>query len=347
MAETRFGLTSLRAPISMNFYDQWLASGFHGEMDYLQRHRDHKADVTQWLPMARSAIVFAISYVSPDRNSPGSTLRTALYTQLAQDQADYHTVLRERLSPVMDELGRRYPGETFRMAIDTAPILERDLAVRAGLGWVGKNTCVIDRKAGSLFFIAEILTSLEVDSSTATVLEPDFCGTCTKCIDSCPTGALVAPRSLDARKCISYWTIEAKSVPPKELSDKFGDWFFGCDICQTVCPWNEKVFGREAMRSESRPIKTTDEEISELINNLKSLLESSNREIEKRFKNTPLSRSRGFGLKRNALIVAGNLKLVELIPQIRDLSSDAKLAALADSTLLKLESEIKGKQHLP
>ncbi len=343
LSDAKFGIASLQNPISMNFYDQWLASDFHGEMDYLKRHRDLKADPTRWLPMARSAIVFSINYVTPKHDIEGretSKLRTALYTRFTANQSDYHTVLRERLSPVVQELERRYPGETFRMAIDTAPILERDLAVRAGLGWVGKNTCVIDRKVGSLFFIAEILTSLEVASDEdpihGSLISPDFCGTCTRCIDSCPTGALVAPRSLDARKCISYWTIEAKTVPPENLAGKFGDWFFGCDICQTVCPWNEKVFGREKMQKEARPNVSGDQIRSDLIEELGNLLVASNRDLDRRFKNTPMSRSRGFGLKRNALIVIGNLKLFELTETIRLLVEDPKLGALAKSTLQKL-----------
>lgn len=343
MADVRFGVAALEKPLSMNFYDEWLASDFHGEMEYLKRHRDAKADATQWLPMARSALVFAINYVTPTTPplplQKASNLRTAFYTRFVAESGDYHVVLRERLSPVVKGLESRYPGHTFRMAIDTAPILERDLAVRAGLGWVGKNTCVIDRTRGSLFFIAEILTSLEIESSAATITVPDFCGTCTRCMDSCPTGALVAPRSLDARKCISYWTIEAKSLPPNEISDKFGDWFFGCDICQTVCPWNEKVFGRERMESESSPILSTELERSKIVEDLKNLLEASHREIERRFKDTPLSRSRGFGLKRNALIVAGNLRLHELTSSVRGLLNDPKLEPLAKATLQKLAAE--------
>lgn len=316
----------------MDFYDQWLKEGRQGEMSYLERHRDLKAAPETWLPFARSAIVFAIGYGprDPSQNPKSdyvtrkkSALRTALYTDYAADQTDYHDAIRTELKPVMEELKIRYPSAEFRFALDAEPVLERDLATRAGLGWVGKNTCVIDRESGSLFFIAEILTSLETDEAALEV--KDFCGTCTRCLDACPTVAIVAPRVLDATKCISYWTIESKKIPPKDLREKFGDWFFGCDICQTVCPWNVKAFGKERLQG---PEPTREP----LIEDLRFILATSNRELERRFEATPLVRARGFGLKRNALIVAGNLKLIELAPEIKPLFAHEKLGTLARET---------------
>ena len=313
----------------MDFYDQWLKDGRQGEMEYLARHRDLKAAPEAWLPFARSAIVFAINYGPQTRvgtresnyvTRKQSALRTAFYTEYAPDQTDYHDAIRAELKPVMEELKNRYPSAEFRFALDAEPVLERDLAARAGLGWVGKNTCVIDRESGSLFFIAEILTSLETDEAALQV--KDFCGTCTRCIDACPTSAIVAPRVLDATKCISYWTIESKKIPPKDLRSKFGDWFFGCDICQTVCPWNVKAYGKDVLAEPEH-----DREL--LIQDLRFILASSNRELERRFEGTPLVRARGFGLKRNALIVAGNLRLKELMFEIESLFANEKLAALA------------------
>ncbi len=335
----RFGVTKLERPISIGFYDQWLADGYHGEMAYLESHRDLKADPNLYLSFAKSAIVFAIDYVprfqdKSDYVTPPVSLRTALYTQYAASSADYHDAIRAELQPVLQELNVRYPTGQFRLAIDAEPVLERDLAVRAGLGWVGKNTCVIDRTGGSLFFIAEILTSLETNE--AAVIPTDFCGSCTRCQTACPTGAIVAPKKLDARKCISYWTIESKTIAPKILSDKFGDWFFGCDICQTVCPWNEKVFGRSRMKSYSETIRS---DVDAVAIELKEILESSNRQLARRFHGTPLSRARGLGLKRNALIVAKNLKLKALQPVIESLCADEKLGALAREVSDSLAAE--------
>lgn len=334
----RFGLTRLGRPVSIDFYDQWLKAGYHGEMSYLARHRDLKAHPENWLPFARSALVFAIEYVSENdyvtadcsKDTSVSSLRTALYTRYAPKNADYHDVIRAELQPVLEALQAKYPEETFRFALDAEPVLERDLAVRAGLGWTGKNTCVIDRARGSLFFIAEILCSLE--TAEVAPLIADHCGTCTRCLEACPTGALLEPRRLDATKCISYWTIESKQIPPADLRMKFDDWFFGCDICQTVCPWNGKVFGRERMQNEVSP----NIERAALIEELRGILISSNRELEKRFMGTPLSRARGFGLKRNALVVAGNKRLTELSPEIERFVSDEKLGLLAQETLMLL-----------
>ena len=312
----------------MEFYDQWLKNGHHGEMTYLERHRNLKAAPETWLPFAKSALVFAIPYLPLAAENiksdyvTGKTLaaRTALYVDYARDQTDYHATISEELNPVLLELRERYPGAKFQLALDAQPVLERDLAVRAGLGWIGKNTCVLDRLGGSLFFIAEILTSLETDEAALEV--QDFCGTCTRCLDACPTKALVAPRVLDATKCISYWTIESKKIPPKDLRSKFGDWFFGCDICQTVCPWNIKVHGANRMM----PLPSDREQ---LVSDLRFILQGSNREIERRFENTPMVRARPFGLKRNALIVAGNLKLNELAANIEALFNSERLGQLA------------------
>lgn len=348
VSQHRFGVARLEAPFSMAFYDQWLKDGYHGEMSYLERHRDLKAHPSEWSALssatARSAIVFAIDYVPKDLTVKSDyvtnlALRTALYTRYAPNYADYHLRIRDELQPILLELQRRYPDAQFRLAIDAEPVLERDLAVRAGLGWVGKNTCVIDRSGGSLFFIAEILTSLPIEDGSANaapkvaLIPPkDFCGTCTRCLDACPTEALIEPRRLDATKCISYWTIESKNIPPQNLREKFGDWFFGCDICQTVCPWNGKVFGHERMESESRMPNEDMQATAHrnaVIHDLQQILESSNRELQRRFQGTPFERARGFGLKRNALIVAANLRLTELHPSIELLTKDEKLGDLA------------------
>ncbi len=347
----RYGVCELGRPVSMDLYDQWLKDNHHADMDYLVRHRNLKENIQSWLPFARSAIVFAIDYVTheplpADNSSSFKAVRTALYTQFAPQSADYHTELKLRLEPVIQELRVKYPGSEFRFSVDSEPVLERDLAARAGLGWVGKNSCVIHKDGGSLFFIAEILTSLSLDE--VGLLSPDHCGTCTRCLDICPTGALKEPRVLDANLCISYWTIESQKVPEKALRRNFQDWFFGCDLCQTVCPWNGKVWGRDRMKNEISPANIDDESTrANLIGELQTILESSNRELERRYRGTPFARARGFGLKRNALIVIENRNLHELSPAIekylaQQISPDngdqklTKLASLASEVLLKI-----------
>ncbi|MBL7689823.1 MAG: tRNA epoxyqueuosine(34) reductase QueG [Bdellovibrionaceae bacterium] len=324
---TRFGLARLERPLSLAMYDEWLNEGLHGEMDYLARHRDQKADPKLFEARMRSALVFSIDYVAEDaatKSVPHLTaVRTALYARSQPEAADYHVAIKRRLQPVLNRLELQFPSAQFRLAIDTAPVLERELAQRAGLGWVGKNTCLIDRKAGSLFFIAEILSSL--DLADVQMPAPDHCGTCTRCLDACPTQALISPRKLDARRCISYWTIEAKTVPPEELRPGFQDWFFGCDICQTVCPWNIKRWGESTFKMKN--------DREELVRELRWILTETNSKIEKTFQHTALARARGRGLKRNALIVIGNSRLHELKSEVEAFVADSKLAELAEWTL--------------
>ena len=333
---SRYGLARLEVPLSIQHYDDWLRLGLHGEMDYLVRHRDQKANPKLYSNHLRSALVMAIDYVAQEEVPsalPLKGLKSALYTKSESGIADYHRALPERLQPVLNRLSNQHPGEEFRLVTDSAPVLERDLARRAGLGWVGKNTCIIDRKGGSLFFLVEILSSL--DTVTAAPLPTDHCGNCTRCLDACPTGALIAPRTLDARKCISYLTIESKQMPAVELRGAMGEWFFGCDICQTVCPWNQKRWGEiltESPRSEPT-------ERDQTLADLRWILKSSYSQIEKAFRSTSLSRARGRGLKRNALIVVGNGGYSELIPEVSLLaqaSTDLELQELAEWALRKI-----------
>lgn len=344
LPDVQIGFAQLDRPLSIDVYDAFLKEGLQGELEYLVRHRDQKAEPRKWLPFARSAIVLTICYVTKENLSPKSGKRIAFYATYTEDQEDYHYEIRRRLAPVLDDLTAKYPEASFRLALDAEPVLERDLAYRAGLGWVGKNTCLIDRNHGSLFFIAEILTSLELPANnleSANLLSRDHCGTCTRCLDACPTGALIEARKMDPRLCISYWTIESKSIAPKSLREKFGDWFFGCDICQTVCPWNGKVFGRSEMELHSSHIRPRDElSNANLVTELRDILSLSNRELERRFASSPLKRARGAGLKRNALYVVSNLKLTELLTEVEALTEDRKLGRLAKEVYEALKSSI-------
>ena len=273
---SHFGISALSKPLSFEFYRKWIDEGLHGDMKYLADHAPIKQEPQIKWPRAQSALVFAIPYFPhPEKKQdfPVQEARVSLYAQ----GFDYHFWFRERMTKLCDALKVRFPDEEFLAFTDSSPVLERDLGWRAGLGWVGKNTCLIHPKKGSLFFIGEVYTSMAL----ATEFEPlpDFCGTCTRCIDICPTGALVEPRKMDARKCISYMTIESRTVPPVELRDKIGDWFFGCDLCQTVCPWNQKVF--KGQLSVEPVLNLSSDSETQLIEDLRYILTSSGKKLEK------------------------------------------------------------------
>ncbi len=325
----QFGWARLEKPLSMDIYRQWLAAGHHAGMEYLRDHADMKENPQELAPRARSALVIAKSYAQhpyPKVQFPKS-LRTALYAQ----GEDYHFHFKRELEAVAERLKALFPEEEFLCFTDSAPILERDLAYRAGVGWFGKNTCLIHPEHGSLFFIGQILTSIKSESTPEPMV--DHCGTCDRCIRACPTGAIEEPRKLNANKCISFWTIEAREAAPPELRVKTGDWFFGCDICQTVCPWNEKVFGRSEMQQLVRE-KVSDP--NELVEDLRWILRASHNEISRKCKPSPLSRARPLGLKRNALVVIGNKRLHDLRPEVEQASAEPRLMELAQWTLSQL-----------
>lgn len=336
---TLHGMAPLSTGSNLEHYRHWLEQDLHGEMSYLKEHLSLKEDPSQLSsyfkqdlsqPVLRSALVFAKNYVPhPRPNSAFGSLKTAYYAQ----GEDYHHWLQDDLEKLAEKLREEYPQDVFLPATDSKPILERDLAARAGLGWVGKNTCLINPKEGSLFLIGEILTSLQVTQTAAPI--PDFCGKCQKCLEICPTQAFVAPRVLDARKCISYLTIESRQVPELALREKMQDWFFGCDLCQTTCPWNQKAFS--FLKGLEHQKKLSTQERQNLISELQFLLESSGKAIEKKVIGTPLKRAGPFGLRRNALIIIGNLKLQELTLFVEKFVADERLGELAQWTLAKLK----------
>ena len=343
-----FGITPLKPALSLNRYRQWLEKSYHGDMSYLKDHLPIKQDPRKLVPGARSAIVISRSYfpLLPGHTEfPFPANQVALYAQ----GRDYHHWFQSQLQSLANTLAERFKDQVFFPATDSAPLLERDLAYRAGLGWVGKNTCLIDRQQGSLFFIGEILTSLPTEVTPQ--VSADHCGSCTRCIEACPTQALHQDREMDARRCISYWTIESRELPPEDLRSQFKGWLFGCDICQTVCPWNQKVFGSKDFSSKdfsSKDFGSKDfglqlkERVSStgpnphLISELRFILGSSNRQLKKILAPTPLSRTGGRGLKRNAMIVVANHHLTELIPEVKSYLDHPKLGELARWCLLSL-----------
>ncbi|MGZ3772197.1 MAG: tRNA epoxyqueuosine(34) reductase QueG [Pseudobdellovibrionaceae bacterium] len=329
---SHFGVTPLTKPLSFEFYKEWLNRGFHGEMNYLEQHAAIKETPQIKWPRAQSALVFAIPYFPHPEKAQDFPLKQARISLYAQGM-DYHFWFKERMSVLCNKLKTLFPEEEFIPFTDSSPVLERDLAKKAGLGWVGKNTCLIHSKKGSLFFIGEIYSSLKLNTEVQPL--PDFCGTCTKCIDVCPTGALLEPRNLDARLCISYMTIESRQLPPENLRHKIGDWFFGCDLCQTVCPWNQKVFKNQLTIEKNLTLSKENEE--QLIADLKYILTSSGKKLTRDFQGTALARAGSFGLKRNALIVIANRHLHALKQEVQELTTHEKLGELAQWTLHELQ----------
>jgi epoxyqueuosine reductase len=328
-------LINLARPLTIDFYQKWLAKDMYGSMHYLKDHFELKADAQKINPQFQSVITVTQSYfptvTKPDIELPA---RVAMYAQ----NSDYHFWLKDKLNSAIDILKLKFPDHIFVPYVDSGPVLEKDIAHQAGHGWFGKNSCLIHPQKGSLFFIAEILTSLKVSNPSLIIPKPDMCGTCTRCMEICPTQAIIEPKVIKADQCISYLTIESKLPPPVELRSKIGDWFFGCDLCQTVCPWNEKVFRTEKIPAThatdtNKLLEIDPQEKEKLIQFFKMILTSSNKQLQKHFYGTALHRAAGFGLKRNALIVIANRNLAELKTEVSSLLKDVKLGELAAWTL--------------
>lgn len=279
-------------------FQEWLDRGFAGEMRYLERHREARRHPQSILQEVRSVVMLAMTYAN---SSPTGTARVARYAQ----GPDYHDVLRDQLNQLLAWVQHEVPGTTGRGVVDTAPLLERDFARRAGLGWFGKNTMLINKRLGSYFFLAALLLNIE--------LQPDpphdtsHCGTCTRCLDACPTDAFPEPGVMDARKCISYLTIELRGSMPLELREGVGDWLFGCDVCQEVCPWNRHAPEGDTVGMSLDPCE---------------ILTLTEEQFRERFHGTALLRSKRTGLARNAAIVLGNRGDSSALPVLRAALTD-------------------------
>ncbi len=324
-----FELIPLLRPLSFDQYQKWLNEEKHGEMDFMEKNSQVREHPAQHFPPMRSMIVFTQSYYPPPEE-PDRYFKSLKIAHYARSK-DYHIWFREKLNQIIVQLKSRWPDEEFLAFTDAVPLLERDHGAQAGLGWVGKNTCLIHPKRGSLFFIGEILCSFEGNETSAPM--HDFCGSCTACIDVCPTGALDTPRVLDANRCLAYWNIESRSVPPVEIREKMDSWFFGCDLCQTVCPWNVNIF------KHLQDFQQTTENSSNTVDDLTHILSSSNKALMRQVKDSPLSRAGGRGLKRNALIVIANMKLSALKPLVEDYLQHPELGELAEWTLNQLKAK--------
>lgn len=229
----------VRAGVSCGYeiFRRWIDAGHHAGMDYLARHREARRHPKSVLPGVRSILVLAVSYekVLESENHPVKNLSgIAEYAR----GVDYHHWIRRRLRSLSEKHRELFPEARCRGAVDTAPILERQWAVEAGLGRIGKNTMLLTPEFGSKIFLAELLSTETLESEPFEP-QPDPCGDCRRCLDACPTGALVGPYALDARRCLNYWTIEHRGEIPEEIQNRLGNRYFGCDLCQNVCPWNE------------------------------------------------------------------------------------------------------------
>jgi len=313
-------------PTHTNEFGDWLKRGAHGEMDYMARGEEKRRDAQKILPGAKSIVVFALNYfteIGKRKTENGKTGRIARYAW----GDDYHDVIAARLRKIDDFL-REFGGDQ-KCYVDTGPILERDHAAAAGVGWHGKSTMLIDEKLGTWFFLAEILTTFELPPDEPTL---DRCGTCQRCITACPTGAITAPHKLDARRCISYLTIELKSSIPAELRPLIGDRIFGCDDCLDACPWN-----RFASVSHESAFAARESTTAFSLRDYLHLDESQFRNL---FRNSPIKRVKRRGFLRNVCVALGNVGSVEDLPALRLAADDpeslvAEHAAWAIDQILK------------
>jgi epoxyqueuosine reductase len=285
----------------------WLERGYAGSMRYMERQAEARRHPSSILSDVRTVVMVAMTHAGgADPEVPAGSGKVARYAR----GPDYHDVLRERLNQLLDWVQERAPGCCGRGVVDTAPLLERDFARRAGLGWFGKNTMLLNRRLGSYFLLGALLLDLELPPDPP--FTANHCGTCTACLEACPTGAFPAPGQLDSRHCISYLTIELRESIPEELRPQMGDWVFGCDVCQEVCPWNRKIGVEPGLPAR--------EELDRL--DLIELLGLSEEEFRRRFRDTALWRPKRRGLLRNAAIVLGNQGDATALPALRKAAAD-------------------------
>lgn len=303
------GVTIPDPPRHYSTFEQWLAQGLHGNMNYLatEKARTRRANPREILPECKSILVLATAYPSPSGRGQGEgEIQVASYAR----GEDYHTVLPARMEQLVRFIEEqvKHPIKN-RYYTDTGPILERDLAQRAGIGWIGKNTCLIHPKQGSYFFISEIFLDLELEPDSPFVT--DHCGTCTRCITACPTDCILPNRTLDATRCISYLTIELKDDIPIELREKIGNWVFGCDICQMVCPWNRFAPEGDPAFSDDEPLPLPTGELT-----------LTPQAFNQRFKRTPVSRAKRRGYLRNVAVALGNTADMHALPVLQNALND-------------------------
>ena len=314
------GITPAEQSQTIQRYRKWIDNGYAGEMGYLKRHLPLKEDTRQLLQEAKSVISLAMNYYTKD--PPNNLVNDPSRGQISRYAwgDDYHDIIRERLLELVEYI--RSTAETeikSRVFVDSGPVLEREFAQKAKLGWIGKNTNLINWRSGSWYFLAEVLVNLELEYDTNEPLRGS-CGTCTLCIEACPTDAIVEPNWLDSRLCISYLTIELRDSIPVELRPQMGNLIFGCDICQEVCPWNSKANPTTEQAFHPRD--------GNLAPELLSLVNMTQTEFSSRYKDSPIKRAKRRGFLRNVLIAIGNWGSHTAVPAL-------KKALLDDEPLIR------------
>lgn len=317
------GVTHAVSPDRLREFHEWLARGFAGEMSYLERRRHAYQHPQSILDGCKSLVMLGTPYLfdehqrngqNPNRTSSNASAKSvAKVARYAQSAVDYHKTIRLRLKELKGWLIANIPNAAVRGIVDTAPLHEREFAQKAGLGWIGKNTLLLNKNWGSYFFLAALLTNVELVADQPH--HSEHCGTCSACLEACPTEAFVAPYQMDATRCLSYVTIESRSIPQTKIAEKMSDWIFGCDICQEVCPWNRR--SQTTSDSAWQP-----QQCNSRIDPLE-ILQMDEASFAVRFKQTPLWRPGYLGLLRNAILVAGTQRLMAAKERLTELSHHA------------------------
>jgi epoxyqueuosine reductase len=317
---SRAGIAPVEQLGGLDYFPEWIAAGYHGEMRYLESRTESgelkRSSIQTAAPWAKSVIVCAMNYntgqhYSTEFNDPAR----GWIARYAWGQRDYHDVILPKLRELETQIREREPDGRFWSYVDTGPIVERVLAQHAGIGWVGKNTCVINQELGSWLFLGVILTSLELAPDLPA---PDRCGSCTRCLNACPTGAFLDAYKLDASKCISYLTIEKRGDIPQDLREGMRNHLFGCDICQDVCPWNNRANRPPALTTlpEFQPRPAL---VNPPLEEIATLGEEQFRHL---FRASPVKRAKRAGIRRNALIAIGNSGDQRFVPLLNSLTDD-------------------------
>lgn len=308
------GIAPARESPELGFFEHWIDQGYAGEMHYLPRSLERRRDLQQVLPGAQSVVVCGLNYDTAYAYSTTQNDPTRGWISRYAWGADYHNVLHDKLEQLRTYVSTLVsPTVASKLYVDTGPIVERVYAKYAGLGWFGKNTCLLNTRLGSWLFLGELILTIPLTYDRPT---PDHCGTCTRCLDACPTDAILEPYVLDARRCISYLTIELKGAIPESLRPQMGQHIFGCDICQDVCPWNRKRHFTTEPALQPQP-----QQVYPLLAELASLTPEA---FTQRFRGTGLERPKRRGLLRNVCVAMGNSGNADFIPLLETLLDDVE-----------------------
>lgn len=312
-----FGVTSIEPSLRREYYLRWIEEGQHGEMSWLERNNERRLQPKAILPEAKSIICVGLNYYQPDPERRGRIAKYAL-------GKDYHKVILKKLKNLCTIMREEF-GADQKPYVDTGPVLEKPIAEQAGLGWQGKSTILLNAEKGTWLFLGFILTTLELEPDTPA---KDRCGSCTRCIDACPTDAITAPYKLDARRCIAYLTIEHKGSIPMEFRKGIGDRVYGCDECLDVCPWNR--FAKQTREAKFTPLPHPD---------LVESLQLTQEQFDEQFAGTPIRRLGLSRWKRNACVVLGNIGTKDDLPAIQQMatSDDSLVAEHAQWAISEIE----------